>query len=448
MEDTDARHSKDAQMDELPPTLIDLLSNQIVLHTTSPYLPIRSLLSVSASCKALRAIVLSFPEAFQYVDVSDTKPVTVGEAPIDYGGISWRAERMDESLTEAEFYGGRLRGIFNRLQHQDVLRNVSTLILDGLSVPADLVREVIAEDRFRVRILSIRQCKHLNERKLNQLLRYAVRSSRPAGTPLLRGLYIFGPKDITTKASSPHQNSRGKVRQPIASGVMSSEGAQIGAEWNQKSYDTISTQLSQPQDRWYASTRRVMAQPYSEWAETLGACEGIISFDAVLCRGPRHDPRRGKDYLPPKVATVALGPRGCESCRSCPEKAAIFGQDAGTRFPLLAPPPLHSSTVRSAQRPTPSKSASGLETGMPPLILRCEDCLRGRWCERCNKWWCEDCYHEPVSRAEPSEGLDVAGLMDAMSPPSGQGNVKVYFNVCVESCLRGELLPVVDGMWG
>ena len=87
---------------------------------------------------------------------------------------------------------------------------------------------------------------------------------------------------------------------------------------------------------------------------------------------------------------------------------------------------------------------------MPSLIMRCEDCLRGRWCERCNKWWCETCYSEPVSRAsEPAQALDSAALTDLMGPnPSLVGQVKVLFNVCVESCLRSEILPVVDGMWG
>ena len=189
-----------------------------------------------------------------------------------------------------------------------------------------------------------------------------------------------------------------------------------------------------------------MKQPHSVWTVTLQACEGIIAFDALLCRGPRHNPNNYKDYLKPALATVALGTKGCESCGTCPEGPAFFGQSPEQHLPLLAPPPFHTSTVRAAQCPTLASTTT--ESGMPPLMIRCEDCIRGRWCERCNKWWCEDCYQEPASRARLPEDLENNGW----SAPTAGGNqdesVKVYFNVCVESCLRSEIMPVVDGMWG
>ena len=215
-------------MDALPTSLLDLLTNQIILRQTSPYIPIKDLLALSSTSKVYRLLLLSSPEAFQYLDLSGLRLWVIDASPIDSGGIRWRAERMDEALTEDEFYCGPLRGIFSHLRQQHILARVNTLVLDGLSVPADLVREIISEDKFNVRLLSIRDCKHLNESKLNQVLRYAVRPSRPKGMPKLRGLYFFGPRDVPggTKVVTVDSYRRNQISNE---GVTTSEGAQIGA---------------------------------------------------------------------------------------------------------------------------------------------------------------------------------------------------------------------------
>jgi len=437
-------------MEGTPTTLLDLLSNQLVLRQISPYIPTKDVINLSSANRNLRHLVCNAPEAFQYLDLSPIRSAAIDISPIDSGGTSWRAERMDEALTEDEFYCGPLRGVFNKLRQQHILQYVHTLILDGLSVPADLVREIIAEDRFNVRILSVRQCKHLNERKLNQVLRYAVRPSRSTGTPKLRGLYFFGPKDAPINALSQTISIREEKQRIMRSGVTLSEGAQIGAAWDQLPDDAVINRSEYAEDQLYRSVGRIMKTPVSDWGATLDDCKGLIAFDAVLCRGPRHSPHAGANYLPPAIATVSLKARGCQSCGTCPEGPVVFGESPETDLPLLAPPPIHSTRVRTAQRPSPISTTSSGRHRMPSLIMRCEDCLRGRWCERCNKWWCETCYSEPVSRAsEPAQALDSAALTDLMGPnPSLVGQVKVLFNVCVESCLRSEILPVVDGMWG
>jgi hypothetical protein len=368
---------------------------------------------------------------------------------------------MDEALTEDDFYSGPLRGIFSKLHTKGALQFVHTLILDGLPVPADLVREIIAEDRFNVRVLSLRDCKHLNHTKLQQALRYAVRPGRQDDSPKLRALYIFGRKD-----SPP---SKAKIQttttQRAPSGVLASEGAQIGSEWNSRSSETLNNSLpSDDQQRWCSRSGRALTRTTSAWADTLQACQNIIAFDAVLCRGPRHDITLtpGKNFLPPALAGVALGPQGCETCGTCPEGPAVFGQTDETTLPLLAPPPIHSSTVRAAQRPEPTNSNGTF----PPLIARCEDCLRGRWCERCNRWWCENCYKEPVSRTadaplSPTPMIPASlqpqahvqsvewGGPAAGGPATGQGApIKVYSKLCVEHCLVGEMMMSADGFWG
>jgi hypothetical protein len=362
---------------------------------------------------------------------------------------------MDESLTEDEFYSGPLRGIFSKLQRRHLLHNVRTLVLDGLSVPADLVREIIADDKFNVRILSIREAKNLNERKLMQALRYAVRPTRPAGTPRVKGIYFFGPRDSAQTHDTP---SKKKPPPVVSRGVMSAQGAQIGAEWNQRSSEALNTALARTEDKWYQGSGRMFTKrPSLEWAETLRACEGIIAFDAVLCRGPRHDPAKAfgkpstappQSFLNPAIATVALGPAGCETCHSCPEGPAMFGDAQLSELPLLSPPPLHSCSVRAAQMP---HTIDGSRP--PPLFARCEDCVKGRWCERCNKWWDEDCYN--VSPIAQRTELQQTEFLEAIQPNGARQTVsketiKVHMGLCTDHCLVGEMMAGAgsNGMWG
>jgi hypothetical protein len=438
----------------LPTTLADLLSISLVLRQTAPYLVVSSVYALAATCKSLHSILRQSPEVFRYLDLSTVKSAVVPYEPLDSGGISWRAERMDESLTEDEFYSGPLRGIFSKLERRQLLRNVHTMVLDGLSVPADLVRDIIAEDRFNVRILSIREAKNLNERKLMQVLRYAVRPTRPAGTPRIKGIYFFGSRD----SAPSHDASFTKHSSAAPLGVMSSQGAQIGAEWNQKSSEALNTVLAKTEDKWYQSSGRMFKkQPSQEWAETLQACEGIIAFDAILCRGPRHDSTSainapGKaaptSYLPPAIASVALGPAGCDTCHASAEGPAIFGQSPPSAFPLLSPVPIHSSTVRAAQIPHTIDGSSSL-----PLFARCERCLKNRWCERCHRWWDEDCYvgsqigqRTELQQTEYLESIQTNGATQVISKES----IKVHMGLCVEHCLIGEMMAGAgsNGMWG
>lgn len=243
---------------------------------------------------------------------------------------------------------------------------------------------------------------------------------------------------------------------------MSSQGAQIGAAWNQKSTDALNAVLAPAEDRWYrASGRIIPKRPSADWADVIQACEGLIAFDAVLCRGPRHDPTKAytkesgvvgvahpTSFLRPAIATVALGPSGCETCHSCPEGAAVFGQSPQSHFPLLSPVPLHGSSLRAARIPHTTDGSAP-----PPLIARCEDCLKGRWCERCHKWWDEDCYagsavaqRTELQQTELTESLRTNGANHLIS----QQTIKVHMGLCVEACLVGEMEAGAgsNGMWG
>jgi hypothetical protein len=350
-------------------------------------------------------------------------------------------------------------GIFNNLRRQNLLQDVQTLILDGLSVTSDLISDIITRDDFNVRILSIREVSNLNERKLQQALMYALRPPRPSHKPTIQGIYVFGAKDAP-QPPRRHVSRYPSGAEPIGTtlsrgGVMFSHGAQIGAHWNLKSTDALAEEIARGGDKWYQKSGKVIARPPSnDWANILLNCEGIISFDAVLCNGPRHSPckpdehqnadslpwyYRSDHHLPPRVASYAIG--GCASCGTSPEGYSKFGVSPMKHFPLLAPPPLHSSTTKAAKTP--------FEESDSKLIVRCKDCLFSRYCESCFKWWCEDCYQIPsiMHGAPPTPPWEADG--GSISGHS-EKQIKVHIGLCVEDFLVTEMMTGAgsNGMWG
>ncbi|EAS29785.2 uncharacterized protein CIMG_08531 [Coccidioides immitis RS] len=388
--------------------LADILSNSLVIDHLAPYMSVASLLSLASTNRTMRSLVMDTPYVFRHLDLTQSRGAQVPLiSPIDRGGTVWRNERIDESLTEDEFYSGPLRGIFDDLGRRAILQDVRTLILDGLSVPADLVAEIVLNDRFNVSILSIRGCLNLNERKLMQTLQYAVRPGRAKGTPRLKGIYHFSPKD--SDQPSCHQTTLGKRRRP--------DLAQTGHHTNHAYHPHHSEKDVQHRHEWYKPSGQVLKGTITNgWAQTLQLCERIISFDAVLCRSPRHDPnsftgensKRIGSYLQPAIATVALGPRGCEGCGTAPEGPAVWGYSPEEYFPLLAPPPLHSSRIAVAKNPAVYKNES------PTLIMQCEDCVRNRLCRRCNRWWCSDCLQDPEILRTPGTAYQPPGMFAGM----------------------------------
>ena len=444
----------------LPTSLLDLLCNSLVLKQLAPYIPIASRLALAVTNKTLRQILRDAPEAYRYVDLSACKSAQVADMSVDRGGISWRSQRMDEALTEDDVYCGPLRGIFSRLTKLNAMTNIHTLILDGLTVPADLVQEIISDSN--VRILSLREARQLNQRKLMQVLEHACRPTRPTGTPRLKGLYVFGRKSQQTKSSKsgsiPRSSSHSALPQSL--GVTVTDGAQIGASWNQKSSNALGSSFNQCEDKWYLPTGRVIKQSeyLAGWADTMKACDGLIAFDAVLCRGPRHDittfspealqdPGPNERFLRPAIASIALGPKGCASCRSAAEGPARCGCSPIEYLPLLDPPPTHSSSVTDAQKPNVT-----LGSFNPPLYVRCPECLAGRWCERCFKWWDETCYPAALIGSRSSEVRNAAAALDQRrwADQSKPNDVRVFLGLCIDSCLVSEEMSGSGsgGMWG
>lgn len=370
----------------------DALSNSLVLDHIAPYLPVSSLMALSSTSRTLQNMITQTPYVFRHLDLTQCEGAKLPATP----------PSENDDLTEDQVYSAPLRRIFSSLEKRSVLQDVRTLVLDGLSVPADLVADVISTDRFNISILSIRECRHLNERKLMQVIQHAVRPTRPEGTPRVKGIYLFSSmKSPESRAPVRHRyrdwwGSRvGSSNTSRSSSQAPSGGSSEGGE------EGSCRSLAPQQNEWYSSSGKLFKHTLEEgWAQTLKKCEGVIAFDAVLCRGPRHDVNRytstseedaapSAPLLGPAIATVALGPRGCDGCHSSPEGPAIWGQSQDAQFPLLSPVPLHLSSVGAAKRP---QMVPGRH---PCLIARCTDCLTDRWCHRCNKWFCSNCLPNP-----------------------------------------------------
>ena len=407
--------------------LLDLLSNSVILDHMCPYLPISALLALAATSRTLRFTIMQTPHVFRHLDLSGCRAAQTleqGELSVSY----------DEVTTEDEFYSAPLRYVFDRLGRNSILQGVRTLILDGLPVPADLISEIILSDRFNVNVLSIKECRHLNERKLKQILQYAVRPTRPKGTPRVKAIYLFSPR--TSNAHLPSRAGYHAWWKYSSDGRRSSSSSSSASSSSASSASSLASSSSRSHvycrsNEWYSPSGQILstkrnALDMSSWAQTLQKCLGIISFDAVLCRGLRHHidsfSPGGRipegSFLGPAIATVALGPRGCDGCHTAPEGPSIWGQSPDEQFPLLNPVPLHSSTTSVAKRPPLYPDQH------PVLIARCADCLTDRWCRRCNKWFCSACL--------PRTESNTANLYDINDPEKGKVcHLQLHYNIRV-----------------
>jgi hypothetical protein len=427
-------------MEVLPLDLVDLLSNTITRDNIIDYLPLASRFALSQTCKSYKNLVLGSSDAFRLADLSRCRGAYIPYiSRVDSGGQSFRAERMDESLTEDEFYAGPLRGVLGRMRRHALLQQVNSLVLDGLaSVTNDLLHELVTSPEYHIRLLSIRKCPNVNQSKLQQLLAYICRPGRPENTPRLRGIYFFT-HPTTGKAIDGHH------------GVTALDGAQLGAlPTNKVAFDGG--------DSYYAPSGRLIRVKDPEatfWAQTIASCKGLIWFDAVLCSHMHTEMaavviENIRDDRPSTaIATIALGPGGCTGCGKAPPGAPVWRSSAHDEFPLLWPPP-SSGTIVDAIRPPYTKSSNGKDQR---LIVSCQWCVDGRHCDSCHRWWCSDCYNPTKGKhvvEEIHNPIDVPSPSDTPVAATTTGtSIKVHDGFCVEHCLRGELMAGAGagGMW-
>jgi hypothetical protein len=266
------------------------------------------------------------------------------------------------------------------LRRQNILTNVQTLILDGLTISGDYIGDILEDPTLNVRILSMRGGRDLHHEHLRSVLKHACRSDRPEGMPKIKAVYFFG--YIRERAL---ENDR---------------FFELGSAQNFEIEKAKVAAGIRRADPWWCRKGAMISKYWGyDWATCLLACEGKIAFDAVACRGPRHrnSPAFGafgtvpvgedSPHLAGLPAVASFSLSGCESCGTSPEGLFYPTDDLmRANVPLLGPPPLLSSSLRAAK--TPGQPAT-------PFVPRCLDCLTERYCAGCHKWWCEACYTPP-----------------------------------------------------
>ena len=331
-----------------------------------------------------------------------------------------------------------INAIFNvKIDHSQLLQFVRVLVLDDIWIPVEQVvcdvLQLVSQTKSRLSLLSVRNS-HSGSGlyrlgsfdEIIDLSRGTLQSSESSQPPL--GIYFWGASETT----GPSIRKRALRVNEEDEGIK--EASIDGRIANSTEGDDLEYGCSSTIDKWYKSygnmTRIMNSNIDGRWTKNIyQLCNhntlGLrLAFDAVLCRGPRHDKtwaetaarghsstiERSLCFLSPKIAVIALGPDGCVSCGTSPEGPASYQSSPVAHLPLLAPiPRVHGTSVRDAQRPPPAayeESNTGEIQRDAKLIVRCYDCLEGRWCERCNRWWCENCFPgRPVECDQPNHLL-------------------------------------------
>ena len=372
----------------------------------------------------------------------------------DYGhgvnDVRWLTRRMREPLSQEAFINGPARSVLVHLGRSGILQHVQALILDNAYITADFIVNDILKPidygRLSIRLLSIGRANLSNAEKLAMMLKdYALTKGdtdddRDITQPIPRkkhgsrettkGLYIFDKPMLTLehKRAQRHRKEE-EMRQRLRRQNASSNRLEGNSTFpvNEDPQSAESRCTNDTNDLWYERSGVLLHDPIPDfWVETLEICAyatGALAFDAVLCRGPRHDKHilageerfRDLPYIAPKIATIALGPDGCSNCGFAPEGFVCWDLHETTAdIPLLRPLPRAAITVRNAKRPSPQyfgidtpekghgngigssggSSDSKSKSKSSRTIMRCRVCLKRRMCSVCSRWWCEYC-HDP-----------------------------------------------------
>lgn len=298
-------------------SLLQLLQNSLILRHTSPYIGLNGLMSLGATSKSFRSLLFGAPQVFNRIDLSNNKSCTLiirNSHGRHMALESSLQEIQDCECTFEDYLARPLDSIMGHLVRLDILRDVRTLILDGLAVPNILLFALLfREIKHDIRLLSLRGVEELNSDSFVRGVRYLIRSSRPRSRPEIKGLYYFTSLEKTTKN---HVAVRSSMAAPVSPGVTNAVGAQLGSE------PVLSEKVAQdnvyplPIDGgvWYNALGCVhIENKEQQLADLVEACEGLIAFDATICR---HD-RALYDNPRPRIANVRLS--GCQSCGSSPE---------------------------------------------------------------------------------------------------------------------------------
>ena len=318
-------------------SLLQVFQNALVLRHSCPYIGVDGLLSLAAASRAFRDLLFETPHVFQRVDLSNNKLCTLMVQKGDkrhgtFIASMFETPGMDGRATEStfeEYLARPLDSVLGHLTRLSIIQDVRVLILDGLAVPGCFLSALLCgEIKNDIRLLSLRGVEELSEDSLAKCLRYLIRSSRPISEPRLKGLYFFTKVDEIAQRSNAGQIMSSF---PAAAGVTNSTGAQLGSGLvGQGVKAQLEPRVSlRSDDIWYDALGEVSMKASGQlWGDLLEACEGLIAFDATICRHDRDvydDPR-------PKIANIRLS--GCQSCGSCPEGGSFLATSRIALSPL------------------------------------------------------------------------------------------------------------------
>ncbi|KAL8747462.1 MAG: hypothetical protein Q9190_000674 [Brigantiaea leucoxantha] len=409
-------------------SLLDVLSNPLILFYTCPLLCIKDQLALASTSRAFQSLIYDTHGTFRHLDLSTVQGLfwpVLGVTNFAHPDLQWPPRNV---RNVEDIHTVPLRNVFHVLRNSFVLQDVTTLILDGLVVPHTLVNDILCQHRFNVRLLSLRGVRGLVEEKLIEVLGYQIRTSRPDKLPKLKGLYYFSPRDSAPNLTSVRQQKHTHPRRTYE-GVTTSAGSQLGMEFVAYSRKRTLEGRNWAWESPYGALGTIfkIESPKIEesWIQLIKACAGVIFFDAVICY---HGQEASWSKRPPRLANIAFGNAGCQNCHSAPEGPRTCGQSGDIGSPILPPVPLHSSMVKTAQ------SAPTYDIAKSRYYIRCSECVNDRRCEECNAWWCENCYIPP-SRSDPK---------------ARSGEIKVYHGLCASHCLIEEEMIGAGsgGMWG
>lgn len=82
-------------------SILDVLSNSLVLFQVIQYLPCYSLLDLAATSRSFRDLIYQTPNVFHHLDLTPFRSAQFSGL-IDHGGEPWTHVQLDKNLTEDE----------------------------------------------------------------------------------------------------------------------------------------------------------------------------------------------------------------------------------------------------------------------------------------------------------------------------------------------------------
>jgi hypothetical protein len=170
--------------DQHPTTLLTILTNQLLLLSTAPYLSVHDIHSLTLTSRALYNSITSSPSVHRYLDLS-TRPIT-------------RSHKHP-----------KLPRLLATTPHHRILHATRTLVLDNTPITDTDLRTLIAPQGrpSSIQLLSLRGCENTNGHSLIALLTSLV-TSYSASELSLKGVYWFTSPTFSSSTGRIVRNNR------------------------------------------------------------------------------------------------------------------------------------------------------------------------------------------------------------------------------------------------